>query len=751
MPMPTPMRPGPIVLLLLTLLLAGCLHPAPPPTTPPPTPPVGQEPTVSPWRTGTPVPLFAPLTGECLAEQVREAGESAEAASAAEARSSPSLPRLHYGINAFLLGTDSERVLTLTGIAGFGWVRQQIHWRDLEGKRGQLVWTPLDQVVSAARSHDLRIMLSVVRSPAWATSTGHSGLPDDPTTLATFLRQLATRYRGRVSAYEIWNEPNLSHESGGAPGDPATYLATLQAAYPAIKEADPCALVLAAPLAATNQPDPAVATDDLPFYEALYALDEGAFLHVADVVAVHPGAGPHPPGARWPADAPQQSHHYFRHIERVHDLMRQHGDTRPVWITEVGWNTSPAEGAPEPVSEEEQSRYLVDTLWMVRQSYPWVGGVFVWNLNFSVITEPGDEKAGFSILNPDWSIRPAYLTLQMNVNALQDIERPPLLSAGAAAAYAWTFPGRGPMRSPPLLAPDGTIYAISDPGTLYAITPAGTLQWAYHASGMVSSTPARAPDGTLYLGDSSSLLTALHPDGRVAWTVRLRSPLRGSPVFHDGHLYGVTSVGEVVAFDEEGQEVWTRDLESETTPLALSSDGLLLVGTAAGSILKMGTDGEVPWNTELEQELWPPLTPDRSGGVVVATVDGDVVVLDRRGSVVTTDRVGVPIEAAPLIGQDDPRAVFVAARDGVLHALGTQPWQVPTGSDLRGPPVQSEAGILYLGTEDERLLALDGRGHLLWQAHLRGAIHAPPVLGADGKMLYVATMSGRLYAFSLGR
>ncbi|NJN67091.1 MAG: PQQ-like beta-propeller repeat protein [Chloroflexaceae bacterium] len=227
------------------------------------------------------------------------------------------------------------------------------------------------------------------------------------------------------------------------------------------------------------------------------------------------------------------------------------------------------------MSEEQQSRYLVDTLWMIRQSYPWVAGVFVWNLNFSVITEPGDEKAGFSILNPDWSIRPAYLTLQMNVNALQDIERPPFLSEGATVAHAWTFPGRGPMHSPPLLAPDGTLYAVSDPGTLYAVNPDGTLQWAYHASGMVSSAPARAPDpdGSLYLGDSSSLLTALHPDGSPAWTVRLRSPLRGSPVFHDEHIYGVTRTGEVVAFDQEGHEAWTRDLEGETTPLSLSSDG----------------------------------------------------------------------------------------------------------------------------------------------------------------------------------
>ncbi|NJN67092.1 MAG: PQQ-binding-like beta-propeller repeat protein [Chloroflexaceae bacterium] len=113
----------------------------------------------------------------------------------------------------------------------------------------------------------------------------------------------------------------------------------------------------------------------------------------------------------------------------------------------------------------------------------------------------------------------------------------------------------------------------------------------------------------------------------------------------------------------------------------------------------------------------------------------------------TTDQVGTPVEASPLIGTSSPRSWFIASRDGVLHAMGAQPWQFQTGSDIRAQPAQGEAGILYVGTEDERLLVLDDSGHLLWQSHLRGAIHAPPVLGADG-MLYVATMGGRLYAFS---
>lgn len=720
------------MILVLCLLLPACAILSRNPT---PTPPTA-TPTVSPWRLGTPEPLFAPLTGECLA-----AGTFP-----------PHLDGVRYGINVFLFATDTNRVLALTDIAGFEWVRQQIHWHDLEGEKEQYVWRPLDRIVSAARAYDKKVMLSVVRSPPWATHDGNTGLPDDPAAFAEFLHKVATRYSGRVSAYEIWNEPNLSHECGGTPCSPAAYLATLKAAYPAIKAADPCALVLAAPMAATNNPNPTVATDDIPFYEALYTLDDGAFLHAADAVAVHPGAGPHPPDAHWPPDAPEQSHYYFRHIERVRDLMLRYGDTRQVWITEVGWTVTTAEGAPQPVTERQQADYMIDMLWLVRQRYPWVAGVLVWNLNFSIIAPPTDEKTTFSILAPDWSIRPAFLSLQHNIPALRDIEKPPFLSQGASHTFAWNFPGRGAMHTAPLLAPDGTLYTVSAPGTTYAISHTGALQWQHDASGIVRHTPTRSPDsGRLFVADSASLLTALEPDGTVAWATQQRSPVHGRPIYHRDTVYTVNMVGDVQAFDATtGAVQWSRELAQDTTSLALASDGTLLVGTAEGHVLKLNPeDGTTRWQSENLGGLWVAPVPNTSGGAYIVTVDGWVTALDAEGRIRWQTSLGAAVIAPPLVGEQGTLAV--AARDGTLTTLATDDgrvlWRFATGSsDLKAPPAQGADGTYYLGTDDERLLVLDREGTLQWQAYLRGAVVAPPVIGADGT-LYVATAGGRLYAF----
>jgi outer membrane protein assembly factor BamB len=739
----------PVVILLIGGLMLGSCGlfedeeeptptdlPAPPSPEPSPTLVAGADvtprPTESPWQTGTPSPMLAPLSDECLAQ----------------GSFPPQLERTRYGANVFLFHTDMERVLSLTNIGGFGWIRQQIHWRDMEGEREQFVWKPLDQVVSAARARNFQVLLSIVRSPPWATADGNTGLPDDPETLAEFMGLLATRYRGRVAAYQIWNEPNLSHENGGTPADPAEYLALLEAVYPAIKQADPCALVVSAALAATNNPDPGVATDDLPFFNELYTLNDGAFLRVADVVGAHTGAGPYAPDARWAPEEPYLSHHYFRHIERMREIMQNYGDQRQVWLTEYGWTVTRAEGAPPPVTEEQQATYLVDAMWRIRHRYPWLSGVFVWNINFSVIAPPDDEKTTYSVLEPDWSLRPAFLSLQNSVHALRDVDRAPFVPDDTGYTYRWTFPGRGSMSSAPLLAPDGTLYVLSDPGTIYAVNARGQMEWQFNAAGTVTAVPAMNDEGLLALGNSNSQVAMVGTNGALLWRNGIYSPPRGSPVFVGDSVAVVDSVGNVTAFDMSGQEAWAFEAGAESTPLARTSDGALLLVNARGEAFKLDAAGQMLWSARLGGEFWAAPVPDAAGGAYVVTVGGRVHAIDSQGAPRWSTPLDASVEAPPLLGSDG--RLYVAARNGTLYALdaedGALLWSYDTGSALAAPPAQGDDGMLYQGTEDERLLAISPDGTRLWQVQVRGTIRARPLMTPQGR-LYVPTGGGRLYAF----
>jgi outer membrane protein assembly factor BamB len=728
------------ILFTCCLLLASCAEPlqqSGEEPTPAPSPPAADDAVPTPHSTVTPLNEFQ--TGECLARGAFP----------------PLLPGLRYGVNVFLFGTDTDRALTLSQTAGFGWIRQQIHWRDIEGEHGQYHWPTLDAAVRQARSKDLRVMLSVVRSPAWATEQGHGGLPDDPDTLAAFLHALATRYEGVVSAYEIWNEPNLAHENGGTPARAADYLPVLEAAYPAIKAADPCALVLSAPLASSNSPDPAVASSDLEFFEELYTLNNGAFLHSADMVALHPGGGPYPPDARWSPDDPVRSSFYFRHIERVREIMERHDDPRQVWLTEFGWSVDHAEGAPPPVSQARQADYLGQALWYTQQRYPWVSGAFVWNLNFNVLGDPQDEKSTYSLLNEDWSLRPSYLALQREIHTLRSKTQPPELSPGAAYAFDWTFGGHGKMRTMPVLAPDGTLYVASDPGHLYALAPTGALRWRFDAPADTGNAPARAPDGTLYLG-SVGVLTAVSADGAPLWEVRLRGRVRGSPIYHGGYVYTVARDGEVQAFDTQGREVWWYKLPTVATHLSISppeyegGEAALLVGTVSGEVHKLSLDGARIWQIDLREALRPAPVAGPGGRIYVVTERGRVVALDRQGRQQWSTDLNATMVAPPLV-DDDRGRLYVPDRDGTLTALeladGSIAWRYASGKDMVATPTRGPDGTIYVGNDDERLLALSPDGRLHWEAEVTGLVRAQPTLAPDGR-LFISTVGGRVYAFA---
>src|SRR5438132_1581089 len=81
------------------------------------------------------------------------------------------------------------------------------------------------------------------------------GPPKDLQDYANFVRAVASRYKGRIRAYEIWNEPNLAREWCGKPPSGKEYVQLLKLAYETIKAADPTAWIISAGLSPTTRND----------------------------------------------------------------------------------------------------------------------------------------------------------------------------------------------------------------------------------------------------------------------------------------------------------------------------------------------------------------------------------------------------------------------------------------------------------------------------------------------------------------
>jgi hypothetical protein len=302
----------------------------------------------------------------------------------------PLMASPEYGMQVFLWWTADNKTgdndIRLVREAGFGWIKQRIAWSDVEGSaRGAWDWARADTVVALAERYQMKMLVRLDSTPFWAkadpTSLATDAPPANFADYANYCGALASRYTGRIAAYEVWNEPNLAREWGNAPPDPKGYVELLKVCAQAIKAADPQAIVISAGMAPTDEADPAIAMPDREFYAQMYAA--GAARHF-DMLGVHaPGFGNPPERSPEEVEADPvwaSSVWTFRHVERVRAIMERNGDGhKQIGITEMGYTSDarPAEQSAYSwyaISEESRADYLPRMYAYAKGNWsPWIG------------------------------------------------------------------------------------------------------------------------------------------------------------------------------------------------------------------------------------------------------------------------------------------------------------------------------------------------------------------------------------------
>jgi GH35 family endo-1,4-beta-xylanase len=317
---------------------------------------------------------------------------------------------------------DLNRVQDL----GFGWVKQSFAWRDIETlEKDKYDWWRPDKIVEQVEEAGLKMLVRLDRQPFWSQDEPWPPLenapPADLQDFGDFCGAVAERYRGRITAYQIWNEPNLSREWGEQPPNPVAYTELLEICYKAIKEADPNAIVVSAALAPTGTGLP-LAMPDTEFLQGMY--DAGA-ANYFDVLGLNA------PGYKAPPETPPEEGEsnpeygggrwfVFRHVEDMREVMEDNGDAgKQVAILELGWTTDQLnpDYTWHAVSEEEQADYLVRAYQFAEENWsPWIGLVVTIYLADYDWTPEANEQWWWSINLPDGTPRLAY-------SALRDMEK----------------------------------------------------------------------------------------------------------------------------------------------------------------------------------------------------------------------------------------------------------------------------------------------------------------------------------------
>lgn len=336
-----------------------------------------------------------------------------------------------YGVQAFLwwnphidrwASGETPRELAQVNEMGFGWVKQEFAWRDIEGiEKGGYDWWRADQIVQAVETAGLHLVARIDRQPFWSQRPGspltENQPPDRLQDFGDFCGAIAARYHGRIAAYQVWNEPNLSREWGGQPPDPAGYTALLKVCYEAIKAADPEAIVISAGLAPTGTHSAGAVPDTL-FLQGMY--DAGASPYF-DALGLHAPGYKAPPETS-PAEAEARQEYgggrwfAFRHVEDMRAIMVANGDgSKQVAILELGWTLDQVnpDYAWFAVDEQTQAEYLVRAYQYAAAHWrPWIGlmtTIYLADFTWEAETH---EQWWWSIVLPDGTPRPAFYALR---------------------------------------------------------------------------------------------------------------------------------------------------------------------------------------------------------------------------------------------------------------------------------------------------------------------------------------------------
>jgi hypothetical protein len=290
---------------------------------------------------------------------------------------------------------SAARTLKLAGEIGAAVVRIDIHWGWIAylGPSTVTWYAPqvqqLDAFLAEAARRHIQVLATVQDTPCWASKEPGKQCPprgpefrfnyppSSPQLYATFLSQLVHHVGSKIQYYEIWNEPNLSHF--WVSPDPIAYTRLLEAAYRAVKSQNPSAVVLAG----------ATAGADSSFISRMYDSDARAYF---DALSLHPYSGNRSPEV---CSVPATS---FRcGVEQIRQVMLRHGDTRPIWLTEMGTSVSSGSGPTF------QARYVSKALTLVR-GWSFVRGA-IW---YELYDDPtGHDGQHFGLFEKTLCPRPA--------------------------------------------------------------------------------------------------------------------------------------------------------------------------------------------------------------------------------------------------------------------------------------------------------------------------------------------------------
>ncbi|MFT5433169.1 MAG: hypothetical protein ACI9OJ_003874, partial [Myxococcota bacterium] len=232
-------------------------------------------------------------------------------------------------------------------------VRLQLQWHRVEPEKGTWKLDLLDTAVDPYVEAGIEVIGVLAYGNPWATVVEGADSyfpPDDPADFASYVEQTVGHLAGRVSWFEIWNEPNAGYRfwKPDLKGDPVAFGALVIAATAAGRSVCPsCQFAFGGTFFHSQFID-----GHIPFLTMAQDAHPDLAEHY-DAMAIHPYPL-YPPEAPPEGLVDTEEWPFADMVAGVRDVMAAQGAReRPMWATEFGWPVFTA------VSQERQAAYLI--------------------------------------------------------------------------------------------------------------------------------------------------------------------------------------------------------------------------------------------------------------------------------------------------------------------------------------------------------------------------------------------------------
>ena len=274
-----------------------------------------------------------------------------------------------------------EAFASLAALAGVSWIRDRLSWGHVEPKQGEFAPETLyDSSAELQAKHELKVLQVFHNTPGWAIDKTLDGrqawkrFSRDLRHHYRFCRAMAERFRGRILAWEPWNEANID----GFGGHTIDEMCSMQkAAYWGLKAGD-------------------------------------AGIEVCWNVYAGPGSRLHTEGVLlnevWPYFETYNIHSYSRPGQylRQFETAREGACGRPIWITECGIRLRTEDEKPWGDLSLEDERRQAE---FIAKSYASSLYAGVARHFFFILGNYIERGTQFGLLRHDLTPRPGYVAL----------------------------------------------------------------------------------------------------------------------------------------------------------------------------------------------------------------------------------------------------------------------------------------------------------------------------------------------------